>query len=261
MRFQELCHQLSKRHRFWQVTCFMQGNIQETNYFCTFADLFAFDGEGPPPRLTTHALVQKVGHFPIRMPTLEGVRNGEKVNMTIRMYFGLTEIKIECIIRDKTFVFTSAFDASDSYGATPQPQAMDYPPSQMMPPPTAGLVPPNPYTLTDPAGSQVSLHAGAGMQQQQPSYTYNNGSMMTTPSMMNAQPAYSNPAAAGAAGGYPPSMYGGGHPGTGYPPTPQGDFYQQPYTQGYPPSQSYYSGYPPTSQGYPPQSGSSYYGH
>lgn len=131
----------------------------------------------------------------------------------------------------------------------------------MMPPPTAGLVPPNPYTLTDPAGSQVSLHAGAGMQQQQPSYTYNNGSMMTTPSMMNAQPAYSNPAAAGAAGGYPPSMYGGGHPGTGYPPTPQGDFYQQPYTQGYPPSQSYYSGYPPTSQGYPPQSGSSYYGH
>ncbi|KAI7853293.1 hypothetical protein BDC45DRAFT_536399 [Circinella umbellata] len=213
----------------------------------TDSDLFAFDGEGPPPRLTTHQLIKKVGHFPIRMPTLDGVRPGDKVNMTIRMYFGLTEIKIECVIRDKTFVFTSSFDASDSYGATPENQ-LEYPGgSQMMPPPTAGLAPPNPYGLSDPNGSQVSL----GHQQQQ-AYTYG------TPTMAAQQAGYSQ------AGGYPPtsSVYGGG-----YPPV-QGDYYQQqqqqqqqPYAQqGYPPSQSYYSGYPPSSQGYPPQSGSSYYG-
>ncbi|KAI8144226.1 hypothetical protein BJV82DRAFT_608771 [Fennellomyces sp. T-0311] len=205
----------------------------------TDSDLFAFDDDGPPPRLTTHQLVKKVGHFPIRMPTLEGCRPGDKIPMTIRMYFGLTEIKIECVIRDKSFVFTSSFDASDSYSGTAGQNQLEYPGSQMMPPPTAGLAAPNPYALTDPAGSQVSLH---GHQQ---SYTYG------TPTMSNAQQAgYST------AGGYPPAnnMYGGGYP----PVQGGGDYYQQQqYSQGYPPSQSYYSGYPPTSQGYPP---SSYYG-
>lgn len=102
----------------------------------TDSDLFAFDGEGQPPRLTSHPLVRKVGNFPIRMPHLEGVRAGEKVNMTIKMYFGLTEIKIECIIRDKSFVFTSSFEAADAYpatnliGQTPQlqQQQQEYPP-------------------------------------------------------------------------------------------------------------------------------------
>ncbi|KAI7902034.1 uncharacterized protein BX663DRAFT_511512 [Cokeromyces recurvatus] len=93
----------------------------------TDSDLFAFDGEGQPPRLTSHPLVRKVGNFPIRMPHLEGVRAGEKVNMTIKMYFGLTEIKIECIIRDKSFIFTSSFEATDSYSPTPnQSQQMYY---------------------------------------------------------------------------------------------------------------------------------------
>jgi hypothetical protein len=85
----------------------------ELNTFCS--DLYAFDGEGPAPRLTTHHLVKKVSQFPIRMPNLDGVKPGDKVNMTIRMFFGLTEIKIECVIRDKIFVFTSAFDATDSF--------------------------------------------------------------------------------------------------------------------------------------------------
>lgn len=78
-------------------------------------DLYAFDGDGPAPRLTTHHLVKKVSQFPIRMPNLEGIKPGDKVNMTIRMFFGLTEIKIECVIRDKMFVFTSSFDATDSF--------------------------------------------------------------------------------------------------------------------------------------------------
>lgn len=95
----------------------------------TDSDLFAFDGEGQPPRLTSHPLVRKVGNFPIRMPHLENVRAGEKVNMTIKMYFGLTEIKIECIIRDKSFVFTSSFEAADAYNqqvVEQQQQNYDY---------------------------------------------------------------------------------------------------------------------------------------
>ncbi|CAO3635206.1 unnamed protein product [Mucor fragilis] len=80
----------------------------------TDSDLYAYDGDGPVPRLTTDAQIQKVGHFPIRMPKLEGVKPGDKVTLTIRMYFGLTEIKIECAIQDQIFTFTSAFDAADA---------------------------------------------------------------------------------------------------------------------------------------------------
>lgn len=216
-------------------------------------DLFAFDGEGPPPRLTTHPLVKKVGHFPIRMPTLEGVRPGDKVNMTIRMYFGLTEIKIECVIRDKLFVFTSAFDASDAYASAQRP-SLEYPSSQMLPPPTAGLAPPNPYPMSDHNSSQVSLHSGMPPS----SYTYGSTSMISsTPTMSASQAAYAGVPPGPGYGGNS-SVYGG-HSAGGYPAS-QNDYYQQ-YSQAYPPSQSYYSGYPPsTSQGYPPQSGSSYYG-
>lgn len=84
--------------------------------------MYAYDGDGPVPRLTTDPAIQKVGHFPIRMPKLDGIKPGDKVNLTIKMYFGLTEIKIESTIQDKSFVFTSAFDAfdaSDPQAATP----------------------------------------------------------------------------------------------------------------------------------------------
>ncbi|KAI7885933.1 uncharacterized protein EV154DRAFT_470549 [Mucor mucedo] len=80
----------------------------------TDSDLYAYDGNGPVPRLTTDPAIQKVGHFPIRMPKLNGIKLGDKVSLTIKMYFGLTEIKIESTIQDKTFVFTSTFDASDA---------------------------------------------------------------------------------------------------------------------------------------------------
>ncbi|CAO3592827.1 unnamed protein product [Absidia cylindrospora] len=81
----------------------------------TDADLYAFDGDGPPPRMTTDPRIIKVGKFPIRMPKMENVRIGEKVRLTIKMHFGLTELKIECIIGEgNIFTFTSAFDAADS---------------------------------------------------------------------------------------------------------------------------------------------------
>ncbi|OBZ90704.1 Heat shock protein 12B [Choanephora cucurbitarum] len=78
----------------------------------TDSDLYAFDGDGPVPRLTTDPQIQKVGHFPIRMPKLEGVKPGDKVTLTIRMYFGLTEIKIESVILDQVITYTSAFESA-----------------------------------------------------------------------------------------------------------------------------------------------------
>ncbi|KAI8086084.1 uncharacterized protein BX664DRAFT_359643 [Halteromyces radiatus] len=211
----------------------------------TDSDLYAFDGEGPPPRLTSHPSIQKVGHFPIRMPTLEGMKPGEKVNMTIRMYFGLTEIKIECIIKDKIIVFTSAFEASDGsaqeIGAGYVQDAYGAPPAVAM----------DPYGTPSINASQTSF---AG-------YPPNGGYGGVPPpsSYPPQQP-----------GAYPQSSY------AAYPPTgayPADDsYYQQPYAdpQGYPPQtqqqqqQGYYGagaggGYPPTSQGYSQQGGYSGY--
>lgn len=44
------------------------------------------------------------------MPKFNGVQKGEPIFMTIKMFFGQTEIKIEVHIRDRVFTFTSAFE-------------------------------------------------------------------------------------------------------------------------------------------------------
>lgn len=84
---------------------------------CTLStlDLFAYDGDDPVPRLTTHPQVFKVARFPIKMPKFPGVQKGEPIFMTIKMFFGQTEIKIEVHIRDRVFTFTSAFETLE-YG-------------------------------------------------------------------------------------------------------------------------------------------------
>ncbi|KAI8047181.1 uncharacterized protein B0P05DRAFT_566644 [Gilbertella persicaria] len=79
----------------------------------TDTDLFAYDGDGPIPRLTTHPNVFKVARFPIKMPKFADVQKGQPVFMTIKMYFGQTEIKIEAQIRDRKFTFTSAFETME----------------------------------------------------------------------------------------------------------------------------------------------------
>lgn len=76
--------------------------------------MFAYDGDEPIPRLTTHPRVFKVARFPIKMPTFPDLRKGDPVHLSIKMFFGQTEIKIEVHIRDRKFTFTSAFEAVDS---------------------------------------------------------------------------------------------------------------------------------------------------
>lgn len=170
-----------------------------------------------------------MGHFPIRMPHLDGVKPGDKVNMTIKMYFGLTEIKIECIIRDKSFTFTSSFDAADTLTDNyPQQAQQDPYYYQQTPIMSSNQV----YGVNDLTNSMshVSL-------QQQPS-TYS-----------NYPPATSQP--------YNQSSY--------YPPNNNYDYYaQSTYPQQQQPQQGYSSYYggangsqggysPNAAHGYPPQ--------
>ncbi|KAI8049127.1 uncharacterized protein B0P05DRAFT_500133 [Gilbertella persicaria] len=173
----------------------------------TDSDLFAFDGEGQPPRLTSHPLVRKVGNFPIRMPHLEGVKAGEKVNMTIKMYFGLTEIKIECIIRDKSFMFTSAFDASDAYPANASAPLS----SATIPPPPAPVPVQQDYGYAGGYEYQTPLMAS-----EQPYGMNDLTNSMNHVSINQPYPSTST--------GYPPSA--------GYPPSQQ----QQQQQQYYPPT-------------------------
>ncbi|ORX62896.1 actin-like ATPase domain-containing protein [Hesseltinella vesiculosa] len=80
----------------------------------TETDLFAFDDDGPTPRLVTDPRVKVVARFPIQMPAFPDLRYGDQVPMTIHMYFGLIEIKIEVWMRDQRFTFTSRLDLADS---------------------------------------------------------------------------------------------------------------------------------------------------
>ncbi|ORZ22048.1 hypothetical protein BCR42DRAFT_161778 [Absidia repens] len=73
-------------------------------------DLYAYDGDGPPPRLISDPRVKLVARFPIKMPTFDDVNVGEQLLMTINMFFGRTEIKLEVLIRDRGCIFTSRLD-------------------------------------------------------------------------------------------------------------------------------------------------------
>ncbi|CAO3645991.1 unnamed protein product [Mucor hiemalis] len=203
----------------------------------TDSDLFAFDGEGQPPRLTSHPLVRKVGNFPIRMPHLENVRAGEKVNMTIKMYFGLTEIKIECIIRDKSFVFTSSFEASDAFQNQPQqPQQLQQ----------------DPYYGGAPGEYQTPLISAAHTSPGQQHHVYgvndltNNMSHVSLQQQQQQQQPYPPNNSS-----YPPQQ---GYPSTASLNQPYPPYSQQQQSQSYRPTSNYNNDYYPTQQAsYPPQ--------
>ncbi|GAN09730.1 chaperone protein [Mucor ambiguus] len=219
----------------------------------TDSDLFAFDGEGQPPRLTSHPLVRKVGNFPIRMPHLEGVRAGEKVNMTIKMYFGLTEIKIECIIRDKSFVFTSSFEAADAY---PQQQQLP-PPSQQQPSvydPSYGSGAYGEYQTPLIASDQSLSHHHPSPGQQH-MYGVNDLTNNMSHVSINQQP-YPPTTAANTNSNYPPQQ----QPYPPYQPQSNSQYRPMSYqTDYYPPQQQQQQGYPPQTQQPYAQNNSSFY--
>ena len=257
----------------------------------TDSDLFAFDGEGQPPRLTSHPLVRKVGNFPIRMPHLDNVRAGEKVNMTIKMYFGLTEIKIECIIRDKSFVFTSSFEAADAYQQQPQLQQDPYYAGNDYQTPMLNHASPNAQHHTGLYGvndlTNNMSHVSIGQQHYPPtnlnnSYTsQQQGGYPSTPSLHNQNSSaylpynqqqqqqqsqqsyrpvsnfsndYYPTSSSGGNGGYPPQQQSGYPPSSnaGYPPHIYNSNSSANLTAG--PAPATGSGYSPSAQhGYLPQ--------
>ncbi|KAL1933554.1 hypothetical protein VTP01DRAFT_7644 [Rhizomucor pusillus] len=76
----------------------------------TTCTLFAADTQ-EQPRYTQGPGVRRVANFTIPMPILPGVMEGEKVDLTIKMYFGEVELRVEAVIRGQTYGATCTFDA------------------------------------------------------------------------------------------------------------------------------------------------------
>ncbi|KAI8377729.1 uncharacterized protein BYT42DRAFT_571382 [Radiomyces spectabilis] len=76
----------------------------------TTCTLYAADTE-EQPRYTTSPGVRKVANFTIPMPSLTGVAQGEKIDLTIKMYFGEVELRVEAVIRGTTYGTTCSFES------------------------------------------------------------------------------------------------------------------------------------------------------
>lgn len=75
--------------------------------------MYAADTE-EQPRYTTSPGVRKVANFTIPMPTLPGVMEGEKVDLSIKMYFGEVELRVEgnCIYTRRSCMMSNrAYDS------------------------------------------------------------------------------------------------------------------------------------------------------
>ncbi|KAI9022755.1 hypothetical protein CLU79DRAFT_142414 [Phycomyces nitens] len=75
----------------------------------TICTLYATAAE-EAPRYTKSPGVFKVAKFDIPMPALTGVVEGEQVGLSIKMYFGEVELRVEAVIRGKTYGTTCTFD-------------------------------------------------------------------------------------------------------------------------------------------------------
>ncbi|KAF7727817.1 hypothetical protein EC973_007048 [Apophysomyces ossiformis] len=76
------------------------------NTICTF---FAASTE-EEPRYTLQDGVRKVFDFEIPMRELPGVRPGDQVELTIHMYFGEVELRVEAVIMDKKYAVVCNFN-------------------------------------------------------------------------------------------------------------------------------------------------------
>lgn len=76
-------------------------------YFATYPHPTAFTfyaaSTEDEPRYTFQTNVRKVLHFEIPMPELPDVKRGDPVQMDIKMYFGEIELRVEAVIREKTY--------------------------------------------------------------------------------------------------------------------------------------------------------------
>jgi hypothetical protein len=82
----------------------------ETHSHFLLADLYAYDGDGPTPRQITDPGIRKIADFPIEIPHLPGVRDGDRVDLQIDFIFASTEIRIEVLVKGQRMSFTSKLD-------------------------------------------------------------------------------------------------------------------------------------------------------
>ncbi|KAG0019855.1 hypothetical protein BGZ80_005180 [Entomortierella chlamydospora] len=75
-------------------------------------DIYAVDGN--PTRYVTSPGVSKLGTIKVSNPFKSSDPIGHKVNVTVKMYFGLSEIKAEAFILGKKYFTTLKFDDGDS---------------------------------------------------------------------------------------------------------------------------------------------------
>ncbi|KAK4516870.1 Eukaryotic translation initiation factor 6 [Mucor velutinosus] len=77
---------------------------------CTF---FASDSDTEPRYTisTPTTSVRKVFDFEIPMPVLPNVKHGDPVPLTIKMYFGEVELRVEAVIDDQTYAVVCNFNA------------------------------------------------------------------------------------------------------------------------------------------------------
>ncbi|KAF9349654.1 hypothetical protein BGX26_012072 [Mortierella sp. AD094] len=76
-------------------------------------DIYAVDGD--PPRYVTSPGVSKLGAISIPTPFKSSDPLGHIVKITVKMYFGLNEIKAEGFILGERYFTTLKFDGGDSY--------------------------------------------------------------------------------------------------------------------------------------------------
>ncbi|KAF9342481.1 Heat shock 70 kDa protein 12A [Mortierella sp. AD094] len=74
--------------------------------------IYAIDGI--PPRYVTDTGVSKLGVIPIPTPFRSSDPLGHRVNVEVKMYFGLNEIKAEGFVQGKKYSTTVQFDGGDS---------------------------------------------------------------------------------------------------------------------------------------------------
>ncbi|KAI7877458.1 hypothetical protein K492DRAFT_150540 [Lichtheimia hyalospora FSU 10163] len=75
----------------------------KTIYPCPTACTFYAASTDEMPRYTLQPGVRKVFDFEIPMPVLPDVAEGEPLDLTIKMYFGEVELRVEAVIRGQTY--------------------------------------------------------------------------------------------------------------------------------------------------------------
>ncbi|KAI9006600.1 hypothetical protein CLU79DRAFT_779899 [Phycomyces nitens] len=84
-------------------------------------DLYAYNEDGVPPRHITDPKIRMVSAFPIQIDDHVASDSTESIKLLVKMYFGLTEIRMEVVIKGRVFLLMSAYDTHETQPAPDLP--------------------------------------------------------------------------------------------------------------------------------------------